>query len=458
MTASRPTDLPAVQTALSDAQRPFSERAQRVIPGGSHTYSRGDDQFPANAPRAFVRGKGARVWSLTGDEYVDWGMGINNVLIGHAEDAIDDAAVSALRNGQALSRPTPLEVELAECLIELFPGMEMVKFAKNGSDANSAAIRLARAITGRDLIAYDADAPFLSIHDWFIGTTVMNAGVPEAVRSLSIPFSFNDLASVEQLFAEHDRRIAAVILEVCRERRPEPGFLQGLRELCDAQGTILIFDEIVTGFRYAAGGAHTLFGVRPDLMTLGKGMANGYSLAALVGPRNLMERGGLRHDEERVFLLSTTFGPEQSALAAALACLKFYRQHDVVPHLYGVGQRVIDGVAESAHQHGILEYLSAASDFACRPTLRTLGPDRRPSAAFRTLFLQELLERKVFMPWVCPSYRHSGAEVDRTLEAVDRAAAVYARAVAAGSTEGLLRGPAIRPVFRKFSSNADAGT
>src|SRR5205823_8925634 len=202
----------------SDAQ--FSERAHRVIPGGAHTYSRGDDQFPVSAPHTFVSGKGGRVRALDGQEYVDWSMGINNVLIGHAEDVIDDAAIEAIRKGQAFSRPTLLEVALAESVTSLFPGLEMAKFGKNGSDGNTAALRLARAITGRDLIAYDATAPFLSIHDWFIGNTVMNAGIPEAAARLAVGFRYDDVASIDGLFGEHGSRLAAVILEPCRETRP----------------------------------------------------------------------------------------------------------------------------------------------------------------------------------------------------------------------------------------------
>jgi len=171
----------------------FTIRAQSVIPGGAHTYSKGVDLFPVNAPSAFLRGKGARVWTLEEKELVDWGMGINNVLLGHAEDPVDEAAIAALRFGQNFSRPSPLEVETAESLLELFPNMEMVKFAKNGSDANDAAIRLARAITGRPLIGFDCDAPFLSLHDWFIGNTVMNAGIPKSVSDLAKGFRYNDI-------------------------------------------------------------------------------------------------------------------------------------------------------------------------------------------------------------------------------------------------------------------------
>jgi glutamate-1-semialdehyde 2,1-aminomutase len=378
-------------------------------------------------------------------------MGINNVLVGHAEDVIDDAAIAAIRNGQAFSRPTPLEVEVAEAILELFPAMDMVKYGKNGSDANTSAVRLARAITGRDLIAYDQTAPFLAIHDWFIGNTAVNAGVPKAIQDLCVGFEFNNSASVERMFAEHHRKIACVVMEVCRDVKPAPGFLETVRRLCTTNGALLIFDEVVTGFRYALNGAHSLFGITPDFLSIGKGMANGYAISAILGKREYMERGGIHHDKERVFFLSTTNGPEQSALAATLATIRFYRSNDVIERLYASGKALVDGLFESAKKHGIAEYVSAAGDFMCRPFPKFLGPDRQTSLPFRTLFLQELISRGVFMPWVCPSFRHNAPEIDRTCDAFDKACAVYVRALEAGSVDGLLVGPAVRPVFRRFN-------
>lgn len=439
--------VPRSQTASGD----FAERAHRLIPGGAHTYSKGDDQFPRNAPRAFVRGKGGRVWDVDGREYVDWGMGIQNVLIGHAEDAIDDAAIEALRRGQNFSRPSPLEVDAAEAVVGLFEGMEMVKFGKNGSDANTAAIRLARAVTSRDLVAYDHAAPFLSFHDWFIGTTVMKAGVPEAVSRLAVPFRYNDLESVERVFAEHPRQLAAVILEPFREVKPRSGFLERLRVLCDHHGTLLIFDEVITAFRYSLHGSWTLTGVRPDLMSLGKGLANGYSLTALVGCRRYMERGGLDHTQPRCFLLSTTNGAEQSALAAGLATIRFYQERDVIQALYAIGTRLMEGINHLARQRGISSYVQATGDFSCRPVLNLLDSEGQPSPAYRALFLQELLKKGVFLNWICPCYRHGESELAQTLEAAEAACVVYARALEEKTVEGLLEGPPVRPVFRTYN-------
>lgn len=444
-------DSEAVRLAGRMRVSDFSAQAHHVIPGGAHTYSKGDDQFPSNAPWAFARGKGARVWDIEGREFVDWGMGIHNVLIGHAEDAIDDAAVAALRQGQNFSRPTELEVEAAEAVVALFQGMDMVKFGKNGSDANTAALRLARAVTGRELIAYDQSAPFFSIHDWFIGTTVMNAGIPEAAGQMGVPFRYNDLDSVERVFAEHPHRLAAVILEPCRERRPQPGFLERLRTLCDEHGTLLVFDEVITAFRYSLHGAYSLYGVTPDLLSIGKGMANGYALTALVGRREFMERGGIGHRERRCFLLSTTNGAERSALAAGLATIQFYRQHDVIGTLYRVGQTLMDRFNQIAQRHGLSGYVRATSEFGCRPTLDLLDHDGRPSMQYRTLLLQELMKKRVFLSWICPCFRHGEPELAQTLDAFDAACAVYARALERKSVEGLLEGPAVRPVFRTYN-------
>lgn len=429
----------------------FNERASQVIPGGAHTYSKGRDQFPANAPQAFVRGKGGRAWDLDGREFVDWGMGINNVLIGHAEEAIDAAACEALRQGQNFSRPTLREVEAAEQLVSLVDGAEMIKFAKNGSDANTAALRLARAVTGRTLVLFDEAAPFLAIHDWFIGHTAVDAGVPEEAKRLAQPFTYNDLSSAQALFDANPDAVAAVILEPCRERRPALGFLEGLRALCHRHGALLIFDEIVTGFRYYLNGASRFFGVTPDLMTFGKGMANGYAVAALAGSAEVMRRGGLEHDAARVFLLSTTNGAEQSGLAASSAVMSFYQRHGVIQRLAQTGAALAACVRDAAKAAGVERYLTVAGDFACRPVVACLDHDGRPSAEYRTLFLQEMIAKGVFMPWLCPSFRHGDSELQQTAEACRHAAKVYAQAIERRSVSGLLVGPPVKPVMRRYN-------
>lgn len=430
----------------SDALR---VRAHELIPAGAHTYSKGDDQFPENAPGFIARGAGSQVWDVDGNEYLDWGMGLRAVLLGHAYPSVIAAATRELSRGQNFVRPSPLEVELAERLAELIPCAEMVKLAKNGSDVTTAATRLARAATGRDVIAICTDHPFFSVDDWFIGTTPVNAGIPQAVRELTVTFRYNDVQSLQYLFTERGGEIAAVVLEPTSFEAPEPGFLNAVRELCTRYGAVMVFDEMITGFRFDLRGAQHLFGVTPDLATFGKALGNGFSVAALVGRRDIMELGGLKHDAPRVFLLSTTHGGETHGLAAAIAALREYEDCDVASHVERIGASLMEGLAAVADDLGIASHVRGAGA-PCSPTLGFFDRTGEPSPDLRTIFMQEMVENGVLMPYIAPSFSHNQAEVDRTLEAARRALAVVRDGLDHGTAE-LLRGPAVKPVFRKFN-------
>jgi glutamate-1-semialdehyde 2,1-aminomutase len=322
----------------------------------------------------------------------------------------------------------------------------MVKFAKNGSDVTTAAVKLARAATGRDLVAICKDQPFFSTDDWFIGTTPMASGIPQSVRALTLPFRFNDLESVGALFRRYPAQIACLVLEPAAAREPAPGFLEGLRRLCDAEGALLVFDEMITGFRWHLGGGQTLYGVRPDLSTFGKGIANGFSVSAVVGRRSVMELGGLRHERDRVFLLSTTHGAETHALAAAMETIRIYEREGVVDVLHRQGQRLRDGLEEAARDLGVARHFEVVGR-ACNLVYAARDAEGNPSQAFRTLVLQETLKRGILMPSLVVSYSHSDADVDRTIEAVRGALSVYRRALD-GGVERFLEGRAVQPVFR----------
>ncbi|HYM24979.1 MAG TPA: aminotransferase class III-fold pyridoxal phosphate-dependent enzyme [Vicinamibacterales bacterium] len=380
-------------------------RLGELVPGGCHTYSKGDDRFPSNAPATIVRGKGGLVWDADGRNYVDWGMGINNVLIGHAEERIDGPAISALLGGQAFSRPSDLEEEAAEAVLSLFPHGEMIKFCKNGSDANNAAIRLARAITGRQHIAFDGAAPFFSTADWWCSHQSKYAGTLDADRGFGIPFRFNDVESLAKAF--DTRPLACVILELARYERPTNDFLAALKILCERHSTLLIVDEVVTGYRYAQRGLANAFGVLPDLFTLGKGIANGYGVAALVGRREYMLYGA-----GDVFLLSTTNGAERSGLAAAIATARFYRENDVIVKLAAVGKSLRDRVAAILGN----TIVHVQTDFDCRPRFVI-------DARFHAKFYETLITHGVLMPpaWCCPCFQRTDEEMQRT-EAAIRAA------------------------------------
>lgn len=420
-----------------------------LIPGGAHTYSKGDDQFPTNAPPYLERGDGYRVWDDRGTCFLDWTMGLRSMSLGYNCGAVIEPAIAQIQKGSNFGRPSRVETELAEALVDLIPCAEMVKFAKNGSTVTTAAVKLARAYTGRDYIAFCKDHPFFSYDDWFIGTTDCSAGVPAAFAELSLPFRYNDLDSVAALFDAHPGQIACVIMEPATTEHPLPGFLEGVKQLCNDNGTVFILDEMITGFRWDLRGAQHYYGVTPDLATFGKGMGNGFSIAALVGCREIMQLGGLDHDGERVFLISTTHGAENHALAACIGAIGVFREHDVTGHMWRVGGELIDGLNAAAMKAGIADHFKAFG-IECSPAYACRGIDGQPSAELRTLFNQEMIKRGILMPYIAPSFAHDDDAVSRTIAAAEESLVVCARSMVPGGPS-LLDGPPTKPVFRKFN-------
>lgn len=420
-------------------------RLRNVVPGGSHTYAKGSDQFPEESPGVIVRGSGCHAWDADGNEFIEYGMGLRAVTLGHAFPSVVEAVRESLALGTNFSRPSTLELTCAEALLDIVTGADMVKFTKDGSTADSAALKLARKYTGRELVAICADHPFFSYDDWFICTTTMDGGIPDFERSRTVRFRYNDLESAARLFEEHPQGIAALFLEPARTVEPAPGFLQGLRDLCTKHGTVLVFDEMITGFRWHLRGAQGLYGVTPDLSTFGKAVANGFALSALCGKRELMRLGSRERPEDDVFLLSTTHGAETTGLAAAIQTMHVYRTEPVIEHLYRQGRALAKGFLELTAKHGVSDYVTLSGP---PPNLLfgTLGPDKKPSQAFRTLFLQETTRRGVIMPSLVVSYSHQDEDVEKTLSAIDGALGVYVRALEQG-TDGLLVGAPSRTVF-----------
>jgi glutamate-1-semialdehyde 2,1-aminomutase len=446
-------DSPSADTAprraVSARAAALQERAHALVPGGSHTYAKGDDQYPVLAPGLLQRGRGCRVWDVDDNEFVEYGMGLRAVSLGHGYPDVVAAAHAQMLQGTNFTRPAAIEVECAEALLELVPRADMVKFCKDGSTATTAAVKLARAATGRDLVAVCRDHPFFSYDDWFIGTTEMDAGIPPAFPALSVAFSYNDLESVQRLFDEYPGRIACVILEPERTEEPVDGFLHRLRELCRREGALFVLDEMITGFRWHIGGAQALYGLEPDLSTFGKAMANGFAVSALVGKRELMELGGLRHTGDRVFLLSTTHGAEHHALAAAVATMRIYGEQGVVEALYDRGDRLRAGIEAAVSELGLGEHFRVLGK---SPNLvyATLDQEKRPSQPFRTLFLQETIRRGFLLPSLVVSFSHTREDVDLTVEAIADALVVYRRALEAG-VETELVGRPVKPVYRRHN-------
>jgi glutamate-1-semialdehyde 2,1-aminomutase len=423
--------------------------AHNLIPGGCHTYAKGDDQYPILAPGFIARGSGCHVWDADGNEYVEYGMGNRAVGLGHAYPAVVEAVRRELVQGCNFTRPATIEVKCAEQFLSLIDGAEMVKFCKDGSDATSGAVRLARAYTGRDLIACCADHPFFSTDDWFIGTTEMNAGIPEAIRKLTVTFRYNDLAAAAALFAQYPRRIAAFILEPARTEEPREAYLHELKRLCHANGALLILDEMITGFRWHNGGGQKYYDIVPDLSCFGKALANGFSVSALAGRREFMRLGGLDHDRPRVFLLSTTHGAETHALAAAISTIRVYQREPVIEHLYRQGTRLRALAEQVICRHGLTDFVKILGKPCCL-LYATLDQNGDPSQAFRTLFLQETIRRGVLIPSLVVSYSHTEEDIDRTITAIDDALDVYRRALDEG-VERYLVGRPSQVVARRYN-------
>lgn len=425
------------------------QKSHKLIPAGAHTYSKADDQFPEMSPGFIVRGKGAYVWDIDNNQYIDWGMGLRSVILGHAYEPVLQAVREQLELGTNFTRPSVIEVELAELLVNTIPCAEMVKYAKNGSDVTAAAVRLARAYTGRKYIAVCREHPFFSFYDWFIGSTPVDAGIPEDIKQLTIKFSYNDIDSLKELFERYPGQIAAVILEPVQSAPPKDNFLQQVRQLCDQNGTVMILDEMITGFRMDIQGAQSLFNVKPDLATFGKAIANGFSLAVLAGKREILELGGIYHDKPKVFLLSATNGAETHSLTAGIATINELKKHNVPLYITNIGQRLIDGINSIAGSLDLEKYIRAYG-YSCSPVLEFKDQEGIVSMPFRTLFLQETIARGVMMPYIAVSFAHGESELSATLEAVEGTFKVYKKALAEGLDKHLTGRP-VKPVFRKYN-------
>jgi glutamate-1-semialdehyde 2,1-aminomutase len=427
----------------------LQQKSHRLIPGGAHTYAKGDDQYPELAPGFLARGKGCHVWDVDGNEYIEYGMGLRAVTLGHGYEPVTEAAYRQMQQGINFTRPAFIEVECAEKFLSLIEGAEMVKFAKNGSDATSAAMKLARAYTGRELVAVCADHPFFSTDDWFIGSTPMSAGIPQAIQNLTVKFNYNNLASVKALFEQHPGQIACLIMEAETAVAPVDNFLHEVKKLCHENGALFVIDEIITGFRWHLNGAQKVHNIVPDLCTFGKAMGNGFSIAALAGKRDVMKLGGLDHEQERVFLLSTTYGAETHSLAAAIATMQVYEQENVIEHLYRQGARLIKGISQAIANNQLEGYFGLSGK-PCNLVYFTCDANKERSQAFRTLFLQETIARGLIMPSLVVSYSHSDEDIDRSIDAIADALKIYRLALEDG-VEKYLVGRPVKPVFRKFN-------
>ena len=449
----------------------YSKRLHKVIPGGAHTYSRGDDQFPAIAPSILERGEGAYVWDPASNRYLDYGMALRAVTLGYSNARVNDAAYQAILKGNNLTRASLIELEAAELLVDIIPSVDMVKFAKNGSNATTAALKIARAYTGKRYVCVPRQHPFFSFDDWFIGVTSVKRGVLANHVACTLVFDYGDPASLEKLFEEYSGQIAAVMLEPATTITPcakacqqdlsyqnpcnmcpniKDNFLHTVQKICRQNEALFILDEMITGFRWSLQGAQSYFGVEPDICTFGKGMANGFAVAAVAGRREVMQVGSINDaGMERTFLLSSTHGGEMSGLAAFIETVAIYREQNVCGHLWDYGQRLCDSLQVVAKECEVSEFFLLDGPAICLNYL-TLDATGKSSLDFRTLFSQEMVKEGVLMPWISVSLSHGDEELQLTLNAAKSALSIYRKALDEG-VETYLKGHSIKPVFRQYN-------
>ncbi len=433
-----------------DKSRQFSSRINELIPGGAHTYSKGDDQFPVNAPAAIEYGKGARVWDLDGNEFIDCSMGLTSVCIGHGYEPVAQAVCEAAYKGSNFQRPATIELEAAKLFLETVQSGDMVKFAKNGSTVTTAAVKLARAYTGRNRVAIAREHNFFSYDDWFIVTTPCDKGIPERMRAMTAFFSYNDYASVEALLADNDHDIACLIMEPVKFDPPKDDFLHKVAALCKDRGVLLILDEMISGFKWSLQGAQNYYGVQPDMTTWGKGIANGFSACALTGRADIMELGGIRREgDDKLFLISTTHGAETTGLAAMIATIKEFKQHNMIESNWARGESLKVRLDQIIKKHQLDKYLSLLG-YPCLFVLLCRNATGAVDDYFRTLFMQEMIANGVlFQGMFYTTWSHQQVELDILAMAFDESCAIYRKAIDSGSTENLLIGRPAKPVFRK---------
>ncbi|MFM7814989.1 MAG: glutamate-1-semialdehyde 2,1-aminomutase [Flavobacteriales bacterium] len=428
----------------------YRARIHDLIPGGAHTYSKGDDQFPERSPAAITHGKGSRVWDPDGNEYIECLGGLASISLGHAYPKVIERVADELKKGNNFSRPSTIEMEIAERFLANVPGHDMIKFAKNGSVVTTAAVKIARAFTGRKLVARPIDHPFYSYDDWFIGSTDVKNGIPSDISNLTVTYTSDDIQSLIDLFERYPNQIACVISEPEKFNVLPENYLKDAIDLAHANGALWIMDEMITGYKTDFPGSMKKYDVVPDITTWGKGIANGFSFCCMTGKKEVMELGGIRRKgAEKLFLVSTTHGGETCSIAAALATMDEFEQHDVVGYNQRMGQLFIDGVRDVIQSHQ-LENNIRQIQFNWHASLGYFDNHGNNSFELRTLFHQELIARGVLFQGVfCPHYSHTEEDIRLILEAMNDACEVFKKALHEGC-EAYLIGDAIKPVFRRI--------
>ncbi len=437
------------QTVMGQGQDLW-RRAKRVIPGGNMLLSKRAEMFlPEQWPVYFSRAKGCRVWDLEGRELIDMSiMGIGTNLLGYGHPEVDAAVAATVAAGNMSTLNCPEEVWLAERLVSMHPWAEMARFARSGGEANAIAIRIARAATGRDTVAI---CGYHGWHDWYLATNLQNDsgleehllpglepnGVPRALAGTVQPFSFNRLDQLENIAASHS--LAAVKMEVQRTRPPDPGFLEGVRELCNRRGIVLIFDECTSGFRETFGGLHLKYGVEPDMAMFGKALGNGYAITATIGRRAVMEAA-------QSTFISSTFWTERIGPSAALKTLEVMERERSWEKVTAIGLELRRRWQEMADRHNLIIQHNGL------PALTGFSIQSNKALEYKTLITQEMLRQGYLAATSCYTcLAHTSDVIEQYLEKLDGIFALIAECESGRSVDALLEGPVCHGGFKRLN-------
>lgn len=417
------------------------ERAKKVTPLGAQTFSKSYRYYcKGNAPAFIDRGEGCYVYDVDGNKFIDFICALGPITIGYNDERVNQAVIDQLKKGIIFSQQSEAELLLAEKIIEIIPCAEMVRFVKNGSDATTAAIRLARAYTGRDIVAV---CGYHGMHDWYIGSTVNNRGVPKAISELTKSFQYNNLDSLENLFSAYPGEIAAVILEPIQGDGPIDGYLQALKDLTEKHGALLIFDEVVSGFRYALGGASELYSVNPDLVAFGKGMGNGLPISAVAGRAEIMKL------IETGIFISTTFGGEALSLAGALRTISILEESGSYDHIWELGKLMLDGLKKLIHDHGLSQVVKP-SGLAPHCGLSFEGIGSLTYLDINSIYSNYMTENGILTVGINNiNLSHTEEDVQAFLSAANKAMVAIKEAIKKDSLENVLMGGKVDPVFKR---------
>ena len=435
------------------------ERAKKTIPSGTQTFSKGVTQFVDGfAPKYIDHAKGAYTWDVDGNKYLDYIMGCHPINLGYADPDVNAAVIKQLEKGSTFSLMSELEVSVTELLIKTVPCAEMARFGKNGADATTIGVRVARAVTGRDHIAY---CGYHGWHDWYIANTDLNSGIPDFNKKLAHSFVYNDLDSLEKIFKENPDEIAIVIMEPLTILEPkcmgsknckktecktvcQNNFLHEVQKMAKHYGAILMFDEIITGFRFALGGAQELTGVTPDLASFAKGISNGIPLSALVGKKEYMQV------LDKTFF-SFTYGGDCIGLAAE-ACIPKLERENATDHIWDMGLILKDGFNELAKNHNLEDFIDCIG-YPCRTIVSFNGQQKYDQLEMKSLFQQELIRRGIlWTAYHAISWSHSKKDIKLTLNAFDESMSVFKKIISGNSSlRSFIEGKPVEPVFRKVA-------